>query len=72
MIDYQFESMFLLIEFLPYYELSRSRPTIVIIIMSEFKVGGTYICTTAHYYNDYTNYKIFYNIYHISYIIYII
>ena len=25
--------------------------------MLEFKVGGTYICTTAHY----TNYKIFYN-----------
>ena len=25
--------------------------------MSEFKVGGTYICTTAHY----KNYKIFYN-----------
>ena len=25
--------------------------------MSEFKVAGTYICTTAHY----THYKIFYN-----------
>ena len=38
-------------------ELFRSRPPIVIIIMSEFKVGGTYIYTTAHY----THYKIFYN-----------
>ena len=38
-------------------ELSRSRPPIVIIIMSEFKVGGTYICTTTHY----THYKIFYS-----------
>ena len=36
-------------------ELSRSRPLIVIIIMSESKVGGTYICTTEHY----THYKIF-------------
>ena len=26
--------------------------------MSKFKVAGTYICTTAHYYNDY---KIFYS-----------
>ena len=36
-------------------ELSRSRQQIIIIIMSEFKVGGTYICTTAHY----MTYKIF-------------
>ena len=28
-------------------ELSRSRPPIDIIIMSELKVGGTYICTTG-------------------------
>ena len=38
-------------------ELSRSRPLIVIIIMSEFKVGSTYICTTSHY----TQYKICYS-----------
>ena len=43
--------------------------------MSEFKVGGTYICTIAHYhnndythndyliiyYNHYSHYKIFYS-----------
>ena len=43
--------------------ISRSRPPIVIIIMSEFKVGGTYICTTAHYrYVLPTYYKIFYSL----------
>ena len=39
-----------------YSELSRSRSPIVIIRISEFKVGGTYICNTGHY----THYKIFY------------
>ena len=38
-------------------ELSRSRTPIVIIIMSEFKVGGTYIVTTVHN----THYKICYS-----------
>ena len=38
-------------------ELSRSWPPIVIIIMSEFMVSGTYICNTAHY----THYKICYS-----------
>ena len=39
------------------YELSRSRLLIVIIIMSEFKVGRTYLCTNSQY----THYKIFYS-----------
>ena len=45
-------------------DLSRSRPLIVNIRRSEFKVGGTYIYSvynTAHYYNEYTHYKMFYS-----------
>ena len=38
-------------------ELSQSRTPMGIKIISEFKVGGTYICTTAHY----THYKICYS-----------
>ena len=39
-----------------FFELSKRRPLIIIII-AEFKVGCTYICTTAHY----THYKICYS-----------
>ena len=35
-------------------ELPRSRPPIIIIRISDFKVCDTYICTSAHY----THYKI--------------
>ena len=38
-------------------ELSHCRPPIVIIRISKFKVGVTYICTTAHF----IHYKICYS-----------
>ena len=40
-----------------FFELSKNRPSIVIIIMSNLKLEGTYISTTAHY----THYKICYS-----------
>ena len=42
-------------------ELSKIKSPFAIIRMSEFKVSGTYICTTSHYTHYYNDYNILYS-----------